>query len=377
MDLDGNLVKMKLNKLYNRSTTGKISTWEIEVDGNKYRTISGFYGMKLITSEWTICNKKSYNTSEEQAMKQAKAIHKKKVDAGAFEKIEDIDGIRVFNPMLAKDYNDYKGKLKFPLASSVKLDGVRCILKANGMWSRNGKEIISAPHIFESVKHLFNEYPDLILDGELYAEKDVCDFNKIISCVRKIKPVKEDLIESEKYIKYYIYDLPNIDGNKYVYEKRSKLIGDLLYKENNPYLVQVGFEVVKDEKEVMSCLSSYINEGFEGQMIRVLDSFYENKRSKSLMKHKVFFDKEYKIVGVVEGIGKLKGKAGTLKFITEEGATFNSSINGEHSYLEELWNNRKELIGKKATVKFFEMTNMGDKSVPRFPKVIQIDRSWE
>lgn len=29
---------MKLNKLYSRSTTGKVSTWEIEIEGNKYRT---------------------------------------------------------------------------------------------------------------------------------------------------------------------------------------------------------------------------------------------------------------------------------------------------------------------------------------------------
>lgn len=368
---------VNLKKLYKRSTTGKISEWEIIIDNDSYYTISGFIDGQQVTSKKTICISKSYCTAEEQALKQAKALHKKKIELGAFEDINDIDDVRVFKPMLAKDYNDYKGKLKFPLASSVKLDGVRCILKANGMWSRNGKEIISAPHIFESVKHLFNKYPDLILDGELYAEKDVCDFNKIISCVRKIKPVKEDLIESEKYIKYYIYDLPNIDGNEYIYEKRSKLIGDLLYKENNPYLVQVGFEIVRDEKEVMSCLSSYIDEGFEGQMIRILDSFYENSRSKSLMKHKIFFDKEYEIVGIVEGIGKLSGKAGTLEFITEKGSKFNSSVNGEHSYLEELWVNREKLIGKTATVKYFEMTNMGDKSVPRFPKVTQIDRSWE
>lgn len=41
------------------------------------------------------------------------------------------------------------------------------------------------------------------------------------------------------------------------------------------------------------------------------------------------------------------------------------------SYLEELFEIKDSLIGKKATVKYFEKTT--DNSL-RFPKVIQIDR---
>ena len=44
---------MKLPILYGRSSTGKISTWEIEYNENSYRTVSGYHGMKLVTSEWT------------------------------------------------------------------------------------------------------------------------------------------------------------------------------------------------------------------------------------------------------------------------------------------------------------------------------------
>jgi DNA ligase-1 len=100
-------------------------------------------------------------------------------------------------------------------------------------------------------------------------------------------------------------------------------------------------------------------------MVR-LNSKYENCRSKSLLKNKIFIDSEFIIRDVEEGIGKLKGKVGVLKF---DG--FNSAVNGTHEYLKELWDNRDKLIGKDATVKYFELTNDG---IPRFPKVICIDR---
>jgi hypothetical protein len=74
-------------------------------------------------------------------------------------------------------------------------------------------------------------------------------------------------------------------------------------------------------------------------------------------------DDEFEIKGVVEGKGKLTGKIGKLVF---DG--FDSAVNGDHEYLEMLFK-RGDLIGKKATVKYFELTTDG---VPRFPKVIAI-----
>ena len=104
---------MKLKPLYKRSTAGKISYWEIEIVGNKFRTISGFTDGKKVISDWTVCNKKSYNTAEEQALKQAKSLHKKKKDLGAFENIKHVDRPTPFKPMLAKEWVDYKHKVEY------------------------------------------------------------------------------------------------------------------------------------------------------------------------------------------------------------------------------------------------------------------------
>jgi len=348
---------MKLSKLYSRSTTGKVCTWEIEINQNKYRTISGFDGMKLTTSEWTTCDAKSYCTAEEQALKEATAIHRKKMETGSFEDINQIDNKVFFEPMLAKDYT--KEKVNYPVYSQPKLDGIRCIVRVDGMWSRTGKKIISAPHIFESMKHLFEVDPNLIFDGELYADKFANDFNAICSLVKKTKPTEYDLLESAKAIQYHIYDLPSYNANFSIRMEE-------LNKINLPECcVVVLTDFVKTESELMELYGKYVNDGYEGQMVR-LDNKYENKRSKYLLKHKSFVDKEYTILGVKEGVGKLEGKVGALIF---DG--FESSINGNHQYLEEIWMRRNELIGKEATVKYFNLTPDGQ---PRFPKVINIDR---
>ena len=351
-----------MKELYKRSTTGKISTWKIEVEANKFRTISGFSDGLKITSEWTLCEAKSYCTAEEQAQKQAKALHKKKIDLGAFENIEDIDKPVFFKPMLAHDFNDYKSKIKFPVASQPKLDGVRAIIQESGTTSRNGKNLVSAPHIHEALKPLFEKYPDLVFDGELYAHKsDGIDFNKIISCVRKTKPTQSDLDESKQNIQYWIYDLPSQVGS---FEERFKVLCDL----DLPDCCRiVSTDQVYTMEYIMKIYKEYMEDGYEGQIIRILDSEYENKRSKSLLKHKTFHDAEFTILGVEEGKGKLSGKVGTLMFEID-GKPFNAAVNGDHEYLEKLFKSGA-LIGKQSTVKYFELTTDG---IPRFPKVIAI-----
>jgi len=348
--------------LYKRSVTGKVSTWYVETNNECFRTVSGFEDGQKVTSEWTCCKGKSYNTSTEQATKEAEAMHRKRTETGYWEDITKIDTPVYFKPMLAHDYNDYKDKLKFPIAVQPKLDGVRCIVRADGMWSRNGKPIISAPHIFEALKPLFEADNDLIFDGELYCDKSSAGFNTIISCVRKTKPTKADLSLSEQFIEYHIYDLPSFDSN---FMERMVHLSDLKLPE---YCKIVHTYWVQDQERLDYLYDLFVTEqGYEGQMIR-LDTPYENKRSKSLLKRKDFVDAEFTILGVIEGNGNLTGKVGKLQFEIN-GKPFESAVNGDWEYIEHLWKSREGLIGKTATVKYFELTEDG---IPRFPKVIAI-----
>jgi DNA ligase-1 len=125
------------------------------------------------------------------------------------------------------------------------------------------------------------------------------------------------------------------------------------------------------EDDVIDLYEDYVDAGFEGQMLR-LNKVYENKRSKFLMKHKSFIDEEYTIVDVCEGEGNKTNMVGYMTFKTADGKPFKSNVKATFEESEEMFRNRKQLIGKQATIKYFNLTPDG---IPRFPYVINIDRA--
>jgi ATP-dependent DNA ligase len=371
---------MKLETIYKKTKTGATQEWTIEVVGNKYRTHSGQVGGIITTNEWTIVygkntGKLNETTDKEQTMKEAVAKRTKKLESGYFENIKHINKTQYFEPMLASKWEDSKDKITYPIFSQPKLDGIRCIVTKDGMFSRNGKPIISAPHIRESLSEVFDVYPELILDGELYADKFANDFNKIVSLVKKTKPTDADLKESKKNIEYWIYDLPSYDtfGYDSIFANRIFELSDLFenYNAFNKHCVLVQTAICNDEDEVMGLYEEYVEKGFEGQMLRT-NGKYENKRSKFLMKHKSFIDEEYTILDIVEGEGNRTGTAGYMVFETENGDRFKSNVKGTWEETAEMLKNKKKLIGKEATIKYFNLTPAG---IPRFPYVVNIDRN--
>ena len=87
---------MKLETVFKKTKTGATQEWTIEVVGNKYRTISGQTGGKLITNEWTVVygkntGKLNETTDKEQTMKEAVAKRTKKLESGYFENIKHIN----------------------------------------------------------------------------------------------------------------------------------------------------------------------------------------------------------------------------------------------------------------------------------------------
>jgi len=366
---------MKLDTIYKKTKTGKVQEWTIEVKGSQYRTISGQTDGEKITNNWSDCEiknagKANATTPEEQCLKEAEAKRKKKLESGYFESIKDINKVQYFEPMLAQKYEDHE--INYPVYSQPKLDGIRCIVTKEGMFTRNGKKVISAPHIRSNLDLFFKDYPNAILDGELYCDKFANDFNKICSLVKRTKPDDKELEESADSIQYWVYDAPRIGllNEKDLFYERYELVSNALIKRKYTSIVVVTTLKVSKEEELTQAYEMYMEQGYEGQMVR-LNRPYENKRSKFLLKRKEFMDAEFIINGVKEGEGNRKGTAGYMEFTNAKGKYFKSNIKGDFGYLKELYKQRNELVGKKATIKFFNYT---PDEVPRFPYVVAIDR---
>lgn len=362
---------MKLAPLFSRRSDGKIQIWEKEVDGGKHRSHSGIMNGEIVISEWTVCVSKNTGrtnatTAEQQAMAEAKSEWQKKLDKGYKQDINDVDNASFFEPMLAKTWQDYKDEaLKAGrLFLQPKLDGLRLIANKDGLWTRNGKEFKSIPHIYDALRPLFRYNPKYIFDGEVYADKFANDFNKICSLAKKTKPTTEDLLEAAKSIEYHIYDFPFWDDKFSArYDELKKVLS---FAKGNPALQLVETLEVMSENGVVKAYENFVEEGYEGAMVR-LDTKYEQKRTKNLLKYKEFKDAEYEILNVVEGVGNRSGGAGAIVCKNRDGSTFNSNIKGSREFCKQMLLKKDEYIGQIATIQFFNLTVDG---VPRFPYFI-------
>lgn len=250
-------------------------------------------------------------------------------------------------------------------ANGVLVHNCRMIATKNGLFTRQGKRYVSIPHIEKELAPFFEQNPNLILDGELYNHTLKDDFNEIISLVRKSKPTEEDIELSKKCIQYWIYDMYDESG----FADRTLFIGGLFaqYKEQNPdsALMIVKTKCCLSSKDLDDAYALYLENGFEGQMVRYDNQPYENKRVNHLLKRKEFQDKEYEIVKIEEGVGNRSGMAGNIVYkLNGNGAEFRSGIKGGLEFYKEIWKWKDDYIGGTGTVKFFQLTPDG---VPRFP----------
>jgi DNA ligase-1 len=387
----------KLQTLYKIDTKGKLREWTMHIDGASFYAVKGLVDGKKTTDKATTTIAKNVGrsnetTPEEQAELQAQAKFQKKLDSGYALDEVDAQKKKFYEPMLAHNFKDRQDELvgKYPVFSQPKLDGIRCIVRKEGNTligrTRNGKEIECIPHILKSLNGFFLAYPKAILDGELYNHDLRDNFNKITSLVRKQKPIKSDKMtdkafdkkvaeykervsEAEDTIQYHVYDAPRI--NDVINEKQSF---DYRMDELKAHLTQNKHIVLVETNEVYSLgnlnslYGQYLEQGYEGQMVRKSLSSYENKRSTSLLKRKEFVDAEYRVVDIDVGNGNRSGTAKHLVCYCETTKkTFNSNIKGSFDYLKEIYDNRKDYIGKLATIKFFQLTPDG---IPRFPYAI-------
>ena len=115
----------------------------------------------------------------------------------------------------------------------------------------------------------------------------------------------------------------------------------------------------------------WIEQGYEGIMLKSIESKYEFTRTKNLQKFKAFQDDEFLVTDISEGVGKRAGMMGRLHLVTCDGKEFCSSARGNDAYYRELFNNKEKYIGKLATIRYQNLTPDG---IPRFPVMVDIDR---
>ena len=244
---------------------------------------------------------------------------------------EHVRGTKIL-PMLANKWEDREKYILEPFYVQPKLDGVRLVVSKSGCFSRTGKPVLGVEHLARGLKD--GEY----LDGECYAPNKT--FEEITS-IFKMNP---------QNLEFHIFDYFDINKPNLTFEERKKRIN-------------VDTFLVKNKSEVKGYHDLFVNQGYEGIMIRDPCSIYEvGKRSNYLLKYKSFQTEEYPIVDVKEGTGREKGAAIWVCKVGDH--TFSVRPEGTLESRKQLFSDKHKYIGKDLTVKFQNLTALG---IPRFP----------
>jgi DNA ligase-1 len=209
--------------------------------------------------------------------------------------------------------------VKYPVRVEAKLDGLRLIAVKNrgevSLFTRSGTPIETLPKIVQAIKDLKQD--DIVLDGEVMGE----DWNESASVVMSSKTKKDD-----STMRYHVFDIVNFAAWQQQVSKthyRARLndlqltIGDT---EGSPFRY-VKATTANDEIELRQFYNECLAEGYEGVMLKRLDTPYQWKRTDAILKMKPVATEEGVIVGWHLSPEKTKraGQFGGFHVLTKNG----------------------------------------------------------
>ena len=415
----------KLTLLYGVEKGGKIKTWEANIylkgttnvqschafatiehgqlDGKKQLTVRDYtegknIGKKNETTPLQQCiaeTKKKWLDKKEKESYQETMPTTPHVDDSIQEestpctipKSGGSDAKKYF-PMLAQKFEPNsktakKNTITFPCFVQPKLDGLRCVMYRDPTTgdirrqSRTGTYFDTMSHIAASLAPLFAKFPTIVLDGELYTTE--MPFEELAGRIKTKKVSSEDM-EKLCLVEYHIYDVVDEKAPFHArHDSIKKMFAQVAASTASsphklpPYIRIVETTEAKTQAEFKAEFSRFIEEGYEGIMLRNKAGMYRcNYRSHDLQKYKEFEEDEFRIIGFQQGDGRDKGTV-IWVCVTKEGKEFKVRPRGTIENRSKLFNTGEKYVGKMLTVIYQELTEEGK---PRFPVGKDIRESY-
>lgn len=348
-----------LDPIYKRDAKGAIRVWRAEVDLERgaYCVHAGHLGGQQVTSAWTDCIPKSQATPGEQAMFEALSDRRKKLDRGYVETVEDVDTSSYLQVQLAENIAD------FPIAwgesswhSQPKLDGMRCVAPADGLWTRRGKPIVSVPHVEDALAAFRDRYPDEILDGELYNHDFRDEFQGLMSLCRKEK-VTPEVAAQTRVVQFHVYDIVSPEPFEERFRRLRAILAPFLRFDKLGVIRLVKTTPVDNHAQMIELFDHYLDLGYEGQILRRGDVGYEHKRSQACLKHKPYETAEFPVKAILPGTGNWAGIAKkAIVDLGEDGGECEASLRGTQAENRKLLKEADKYVGGECTVEFLGRT---------------------
>lgn len=285
------------------------------------------------------------------------------VSASTLNKVFGPGFVTNFKVMKAQPFReDTMAHIKYPAYSQKKADAMRInVFYADGavtFITANGKPLdLAGSKLEKSILDICTDSIDLMIDGELMAfETDDREMSRQESNGIANKAVKGTISDAEKDLfKLAAWDIVymseyNAGKSLLNYEDRLGVLADKLKGSDGSVFV-IETTMVHDAEEAKADAHRYIAAGFEGTILKNLDSKWEPKRSKYQVKFKAVYDGEFVIVDVEEGKNKNAGKLGAFVIESKCGKMRCNVGTGFSDHMRELYWTR-DMIGKIVTVQY-------------------------
>lgn len=282
---------------------------------------------------------------------------------------EDKKYYYLLNPYVQKPSDAIVAK--FPCFIQPKVNGVRAFIKiVNGeviIFSKKGLTY-NLPHISDWFKRnidIFDIYEEVIFDGELYIPG--ASLQNIASAVKAYQIATLDVV-------FYMFDIAIEDVTqddrykKYLYTTKIK---ELVNNIDCPVLL-IPTYTVNNDHTVQNFTDRFINEGYEGSILRDYKGLYEfGKRPRTITKLKRTISAEFEIIGIIPN--EKDETTGKYVCVTPEGEEFKVNPTMSTEEKRELLSNKSLFIGKQLSCTFYEYT---DAMIP-FHIIDNIVRDYE
>lgn len=260
-----------------------------------------------------------------------------------------------------------------PFIVQPKLDGERCrmiISDKRCLLLSSSEEIISSvPHINQAgLRYL----PDGEYDGELYVHG--WPWEQIHSVVSREVSQHPDFDKMQ----FHLFDIVNEDSQIQRLSTLVKLFTPSPFTRGPLHLVDstISFKL----EELYEAYDRYIDQGYEGFIIRHVDNIYTRSRTATIMKYKPKKRDQYRITGVYEAVsesGTPKGMVGGFNLIDDMGTHFSCGAGKlKHHERTALWQEFREapesIVGHWLDIEFQSLTDAG--KVPKFSRAVKIIR---
>ena len=318
--LDGNVTTGIAEKKYD--TVKVITPYWIHNDVNQeFKELLNYIKQHNTGREDDIIQAKAWCYDfDEDIKKFIKGMITKSIKLGADAKLVNkcIPGlIPTFDVMLGTPIDKIKLKGNEWISISRKLNGTRCAFVGDKCMTRQGKEYKGLDHIIRDLHSL--GLKNCFVDGELlYKNEENLSDSEAFQKGTGIAMSKDNDKSSLKLVIFDVFPLEefwNGKSKESYYERKQMLLEikediELFDEVKNVEVVQMCYEGV-DHSQIWKWLDYAEENDWEGIILN-LDTPYECKRTKNLIKVKKFFSADLKCIGIEEGAGRNKGTLGAL-----------------------------------------------------------------